>query len=223
MLASFALQRPTTSLEVVNISVPKEVMTSTAGVASFHFDWPESEVPYWSIEVYEDLSGRYDKLEAGTGASAATRRPIVVTKATMDRLRGGYKTVVTGNCETKIKHLAKTGAKQVAYTMAGSDVWASCTFNYSDDKDLMEAVAAFQAIAETMQFGDKLEHTHRYDRLGLDAQLDFLSAEAKDGRAIELQNIAPMLQSIVDDERVIDRARRKAARLLQDAMPASSQ
>jgi len=30
-----------------------------------------------------------------------------------------------------------------------------------------------------------------------------------------------VLKSIVDDERVIDRARRKAARLLQDALPSA--
>jgi hypothetical protein len=50
--------------------------------------------------------------------------------------------------------------------------------------------------------------------------MDSLISENKDGRAIELQNIAPVLQSIVDDDRVMERVRRKAARLLQDAAPA---
>jgi hypothetical protein len=106
--------------------------------------------------------------------------------------------------------------------MGGSDAWSACTFNYSDDKALMDAVAGFQAIAATMQTGARLQHAHRYDRLALDADMDSLGEAVKNGTAIELENIAPVLQSIVDDERVIDRARRKAARLLQDAPAAAS-
>jgi hypothetical protein len=190
------------------------VAAEPGGVASFRFDWPEAEVPRWSIQVREDaehnLVGRYE-------VPGGTTRAITVTKATAERLRGGFKTVVVGNCETKTKHLAKTGQKSISYARPGADVWPGCTFNYSDDKGLMEAAEAFQAIAEAIQTGDKLEHTHRFDRLGLDAQLDSLTTEMKEGRAIELQNLAPVLQSIVDDERVIDRARRKAARLLESA------
>jgi hypothetical protein len=222
-LAAFALQQPSPPADAGNLSLPTDFVPGSAGVVSFSFDWPEAEVPHWFIEVGDEpgdtLHGRYDKLEAGAKPSAETRRPITVSQATMNRIRGGYRTVASGVCETRTRHIAQTGAKHIAYTMAGSDAWSSCTFNYSDDKTLMDAVAAFQAMAETMQMGERLEHTHRFDRLGLDAQLDFLTSEAKEGHAIELQNIAPVLQSIVDDDRVIERARRKAARLLQDAVP----
>jgi hypothetical protein len=194
-----------------------ESPAANIGATSFTLDWPAAEVPHWSIEISEDRNGRYDRLEEGAQPSAETKQPIHVSAVTEERLRAGYKTVVAGNCETKTKHLAQTGAKHIAYTIAGSDTWASCTFNYSDDKGLMDAASAFQAIAETMLTGEKLQHTHRFDRLGLDAQLQSLADEVKSGRAIELQNIASVLQSIVDDERVIDRARRNAARLLQDA------
>jgi hypothetical protein len=218
MLRVVALLMLCSAAGLAQTSVPAVSMVPDA-VASFSVDWPEAEVPRWSIQVSKGvdggLVGRYDRLDVGAKPSAETMRAIVVSKATAERLRGGYKTAVIGNCETKSKHLAQTGVKSIAYARPGSDVWASCTFNYSDDKDLMEAVAAFQAIAETIQLGEKLEHTHRFDRLGLDAQLEFLTAEAKEGRAIELGNIAPVLQSIVEDERVIDRARRKAARLLE--------
>ena len=77
--------------------------------------------------------------------------------------------------------------------------------------------SAFQAIAETIQIGDKLKHDHRFDHLGLDADLDELTAEAKQAGRSELQNIAPILQSIVDDDEVMASARRKARSLLQDA------
>jgi hypothetical protein len=223
-LVAFALQQTSPQADAGNVPLPKDIVRGSVGAVSFSFDWPEAEVPHWFIEIGKEgdtLQGRYDKLEAGAKPSAETKRPITVSQATMVRLRAAYKTVASGNCETRAKHIAQTGVKHIVYTMAGSDAGSSCTFNYSDDNALMDATAAFQAIAETMQMGEKLEHTHRFDRLGLDAQIASFSDEVAAGHAIELQNIAPVLNSIVNDERVIDRARRKAARLLQDASSTS--
>ena len=78
-------------------------------------------------------------------------------------------------------------------------------------------MATFQAIAETMQRGERLQHDLRYDRLGLDAEMESLVAAKESGSAIEIGNIAPVLQALVEDDHVIDRVRRRAARLLQDA------
>ena len=44
-----------------------------------------------------------------------------------------------------------------------------------------------------------MEHLHRYDRLGLDAELESFTREVADGHAIELQTIAPALRSIAQD------------------------
>ncbi len=195
------------------------VTSSSVGVVSFEFDWPDAPVPHWSIEIGEDGKGRYDQLAEGARPSADTKQAIAVSTATLERLRAGYAAVASGSCESKLRGLAKTGAKHIAYTLSGSDAWSSCTFNYSDDKALMDAAAAFQAIAETLQIGITLQHLHRFDRLGLDAEMDALTVEAKEGHAIEMQNITPTLQSIVEDERVIERVRRKAARLIQPAEP----
>ena len=73
------------------------------------------------------------------------------------------------------------------------------------------------AMAETLQMGERLAHERRFDRLGLDATLDSLIDEVKGGRAIEVQNIAPVLQGIVGDERLMERVRSKAAHLLESA------
>jgi hypothetical protein len=204
-------------LTLVLSFVHQSTPAPAGGVITYQQDWAPAEVPHWSIEIGADRSGRYDQFAEGAKPTDETRHPLHISAATEERLRSGYKAVVAASCETKMKHLAQTGAKHIAYASSGSDSVASCTFNYSDDKGLMDAAAAFQAIAETMQTGDNLAHSHRYDRLSLDAQLESLVGEVKDGRAIEIKNIAPVLQSIADDERVIDRARRKAARLLQDA------
>ena len=183
---------------------------------TFDFNRPGLPIPHWAIEVHQDGTGQYHTLPAATTPAAEAARPIRVGAKTHRRLEAGFEKVSGGACQTHTKHLADTGTKKIAYRSA-NDTWVSCTFNYSDDKGLMDAVDAFQAIAETLQQGDELEHELRYDRLGLDAEINQLTKEVQAGEAIEIGNIAPVLQEIAQDERVILRVRRQSARLLQDA------
>jgi len=138
---------------------------------------------------------------------------ISVGESTLKIVAASLASVSSGLCETRLKHLAQTGRKTIIVMTKDSS--PRCEFNYSDDERVNAAESAFQAIAETMQYGDRLQREHRYDRLGLDAEIDSLKSEAQADRAIELQNIAPVLQSILEDDRVMERVRRKAGRLLQ--------
>ena len=121
-------------------------------------------------------------------AADAKQMPLTVSEATLERLQQGEHAAKSGKCETKAKNVAKTGEKTIRYEAA--DKTAECTFNYSDDTGLMGATAVFQAIADTMQRGERLQHDLRYDRLGLDAEMESLVAAQKDGSAIEIGNIA---------------------------------
>ena len=73
----------------------------------------------------------------------------------------------------------------------------------------------FLAIAFTMDEGRRLEFFHRYDRLGLDAEISTLAHEATEGRALELGTIAPTLESIERDTALIQRVRLQAGKLLE--------
>lgn len=170
----------------------------------------DDSAPAWTVRLQADGAGTYS--ESGVTASTA---PLTVSAATLERVKLGEHAAKNGKCETKSKNIAKSGEKTIRYEEASKV--AECTFNYSDDQGLMSALAAFQAIADTMQRGERLQHDLRYDRLGLDAEMDDLVAAQKSGSAIEIGNITPILQAIVQDDHVIDRVRRKAARLLQGA------
>jgi hypothetical protein len=197
---------------------PVEAGVSPPAAATFDFQRDGLPVPHWSIEINADGSGHYNDLSPTPAAPA--QRAIRVSESVRHRLDAGFSKVRAGNCETSARHIAQTGIKKIAYRSA-SGAWVSCTFNYSEDKGLMDAAAAFQEIVETLQEGDALEHSLRFDRLGLDAEIDEFTSEIHSGQAIEIANIAPVLESIVQDERVMDRVRRKAARLLQDLGEAS--
>ena len=164
----------------------------------------------WKVRLQADGAGTYSE-----GAAAdAKQMPLTVSAATLERLKQGEHAAKSGKCETKAKNVAKTGEKTIRYE--AEERTAECTFNYSDDVGLMGTTAAFMAIADTMQRGERLQHDLRYDRLGLDAEMEALVEAQKSGSAIEIGNIATVLQALVSDEHVIDRVRRRAARLLQD-------
>jgi hypothetical protein len=166
--------------------------------------------PPWKVRLQADGAGTYSE-----GASADTKQmPLTVSPATLEKMKQGERAAKSGKCETKAKNVAKTGEKTIRYE--GGDKAAECTFNYSDDAGLMSTAATFQAIADTIQRGERLQHDLRYDRLGLDAEMESLVTAQKDGSAIEIANIASILQTLVSDDHVIDRVRRRAARLLQD-------
>jgi len=164
----------------------------------------------WKVRLQADGAGTYSE-----GATADAKQiPLTVSAATLERLKQGEHAAKSGKCETKAKNVAKTGEKTIRYE--ASEKTSECTFNYSDDTGLMGATAAFMAIADTMQRGERLQHDLRYDRLGLDAEMEALVEAQKSGSAIEIGNIATVLQALVSDDHVIDRVRRRAARLLQD-------
>ena len=180
----------------------------------FEFNRTGVQVPHWTVEVHADGSGVY------TGSSVAglseTAQVIRISDAEEKRLSAVYPVVQKGKCETKQKNIANTGRKTLTVQISDGTT-SSCVFNFSESEPLNAVADTFIAIAEMMQAGERLSQKHRYDRLGLDAEIDSLVEEVKSGRAADVMNIAPVLQAIVDDERLMERVQRKAARLLQDA------
>ncbi len=170
-------------------------------------------VPKYSIVVREDRKAIYWKGDREEDALPVLN--LSVSEATKAAVFKAVPVVGSGKCETHTKGIAQTGRKTLQ-SFEGDEV-RSCVFNYSDSDAINAATSVFQSMASTMEYGEQLAAKHRFDRLALDALMDSLVNEVKEGRAIEVQNIAPVLRSLAEDDRVIDRVRRKAARLLQDA------
>jgi hypothetical protein len=116
------------------------------------------------------------------------------------------------DCASKAKNIADTGTKMLTYT--GADGSGSCTFNYTEIKELASLMQTIQGITETLDLGRELDHLHRFDRLGLDAEMAYLQQEVAAGRALELQTIDQTLRAIVEDTDVMARVRTKASAML---------
>ena len=197
---------------------------------SFTFDRKGVAVGHYSLIIHEDGSGVYEGSEvpmatayghpADTSAVPFQHR-ITISPATLQKI---FSTAERLNrfdvpCASKLKNIADTGTKTLMYE--GTDGNGSCTYNYSENKDVQSLTETFQGIAETLDTGRRLDQLHRFDRLGLDAAMKSLVEEVSEGRALEVGTIAKSLRSIASDTEVMARVRSRASTLLSQ-IPAAS-
>ncbi|MGA1982923.1 MAG: hypothetical protein ABSG84_10630 [Acidobacteriaceae bacterium] len=187
----------------------------------FAFERQGLSVPRFRFTIHSDGSAVYegDALPvsidgAAAGPAQPFRREVNITPATADRIFALGRKLDRFNitCASRAKNIADTGTKTLSYT--APDGAGSCTYNYSENKDVQTLTETFQGMAETMDEGRQLDFLRRYDRLGLDDAMTFLAQEVTAGRALEVGTIAASLRSIADDADVMQRVRVRARTLL---------
>lgn len=118
----------------------------------------------------------------------------------------------SATCDRGKTGMAFTGNKTLSY--AGSDGHGSCGFVWAADPALQDLSDRLEAVATALEIGRRLGVEVQHDRLGLDAELETLQDAVQNHRAEGLANIAPELQTIAGDDRVMNRARKRALALL---------
>lgn len=207
---------------------PTDPPSVLQGQVSFQFERVGVPVPRYMLEIHEDGTGRYQADEAASAPSQSSSavqyvggkhidRAIVLSPPTVTKIFKQARALDHFNiaCASKAKNVADTGKKTLSYV--GPDGRGSCVYNYSDNKNVTALSEMFLAIAFTIEEGRRLEFLHRYDRLGLDAEMAALAHEVNEGRAMELGTIAPTLQSIEGDTALIQRVRLHAEKLLEQS------
>jgi len=89
--------------------------------------------------------------------------------------------------------------------------------NYTGEQTAAYCRRYVLGIAFMIEEGQKLEQLHRFDRLGLDAEMQSLEKAVAGGQAVDPGIIADTLRSLVKDESLMNRVRSRAVKLLQDA------
>jgi hypothetical protein len=196
---------------------------SASAEIKFSFENAQLDPSSYVIVIHEDGSGHYSStpgLSSGAGDDVAPSphdRDIQI----QDPLRASFFAVARSHhffdiaCEAKGLHVAFTGKKLLAYT--GADGKGGCTYNWSRDTQINQLGNQMISIAATLEAGRRLTIEHEHSRLSLDAELENLDDAVKAHRALAVENIAPVLQSIADDENVLNRARQRARALLAGA------
>lgn len=221
VLAALAL-----SLSQTQSGVP----VSSQATIVFAFENPQLQPASYKLEIHEDGSGHYksmpgapatDETAPADAADRITQRPVEREFHIGDALRSQLFAAARSHhffaiaCEASKIRVAFTGKKTLTYS--GADGQGSCTYNYSQDQQLNHLADELEAVAFTLEEGERLAIQHEHSRLALDAELETLQEAAGSGRALELGNIAPQLQAIVDDETVMLRARKRAKALISPA------
>jgi hypothetical protein len=200
---------------------PAQQSRNTPAHIRFIFENPKLQPASYVLDIHEDGTGHF-RSEPG-GAAVASADGVAPQPQELDihidePLRSFlFKTARSHNffgvaCESTKAKVAFTGKKALQYV--GPDGDGSCTFNWSHDQQLMKLADDLIAVAYTLEEGQRLAVEHEHDRLSLDAELQELQNAAKEGRAQQIQNIAPQLQAIADDQKVLARARSRARQLL---------
>jgi hypothetical protein len=194
-----------------------------AGPAQIHFTYenPKLQPAKYVVTVGEDGTGHFRSEGGGPAPNDPENMPadpqdgpIHISKA----LREGMFTAARKNklfaiaCDDGAKNIAFQGTKTLQYE--GPEGQGSCTFNWSKNAQIDKLTDQFESIAATLEEGNKLERQYEHERLSLDTELELLEQMVHDGRAIEVENIAPILQKLVGDEAVLQRVQRRARALL---------
>ncbi len=191
---------------------------------TFTYENPQLQPAKYVVTVHEDGAGHFHSEGGGPPSTDPTNLPadpqdlpIHISKA----LRDSMFAVARKNklfavaCADKDKHIAFQGTKTLAYE--GPDGHGSCTFNWSKNPQIDKLADQFESLAATLEEGSKLQREYEHGRLSLDGEMEFLVQMVHEGRAIEVENIAPILQTLAGDEAILQRVQRRARELLAAA------
>jgi len=193
---------------------------------------PEIQVDYanpglspsqWTMTLHRDGSGHF-RSQMGKPPDGgqqvidtpAVDRDFQVTAAFAERAfdAAGRHNWFNEECESHLK-VAFQGWKTFTYT--GPQGRGVCTFNYSKDKEMQALSEAMEGVAQTILEGARLETLLQHDRLGLDAETEFLTEAVDDGRAQQVCAIRGILERLAQDDQVLERVRKRARALLERA------
>jgi hypothetical protein len=116
-------------------------------------------------------------------------------------------------CDDGGKNIAFQGTKTLEYQ--GPDGQGTCIYNWSKNSQIGKLTDQFEAIAATLDEGSKLQRQYEHGRLSLDSEMEILDQMVHEERAMEIENIAPLLRTLAGDEAVLQRVQRRARTLLE--------
>ncbi|HKH99052.1 MAG TPA: hypothetical protein VJ999_08090 [Candidatus Sulfotelmatobacter sp.] len=194
------------------------VRAAQPATITFSLDFPDSEPEHYSISVRSDGQARYEcsaRISADSDDRENYQTEFSFADATRTRIfelaeQAGY---FSGKLDSGNKKVAFTGAKKLAYKDGQREFAAE--YNISKLPAVEQLTTLFQSVAATLEFGRRLAHQHRYQKLALDEELKRMEDQARRGELSELQAVKPVLQEIYDDSSVINVVRARAQRIME--------
>jgi len=184
----------------------------------FTFQWMDA-VPWQSYSIQVQADGKTHFKGTPNSSQGGNSDPVqdefTMSEANLQKIFDAAHKLnyFQGDCDSHLKHIAQTGAKTLAYK--SSQLRGSCTYNYSQNRDVQQLTQLFQGLAITLDYGHKLAWQYRFDKLGMDQCLRDLERAQAEHQIEELRGIEPILRKIADDSSLMNINRQSAQRLLK--------
>jgi hypothetical protein len=185
---------------------------------TFSFDFPGSDPEHYSISVHPDGQAHYEcaaLISADSDDRENYQTEFSFTDAARARIfdLAAQAHYFSEKIDSGRKSLAFTGTKKLAYSDGRRNFAAE--YNFSSQPAVQQLTSLFQSVASTLDFGRRLVHLHRYQKLALDDELKRMEDAARHGELVELQAVRPILQEIYDDNSVLNIVRARAQRIIE--------
>jgi hypothetical protein len=184
---------------------------------TFSLDFPNSDPDHYSIAVQSDGHAHYEC--SAVISEASDERETYQTEFTLsDATRArifdltAQSHYFSGKVDSGNRKLAFTGAKKLAYKDSQRE--SAAEYNFSSQPVIQQLTTLFQSIAATLEFGRRLAHYHRFQKLALDDELKKMEDEARRGNLIEIPAVKPVLLEIHNDSSVMNVVRVRAQRII---------
>lgn len=117
------------------------------------------------------------------------------------------------------RRIANLGEKTFRYERGATA--HAVVFNYTLHPTASRLLQLFEGLARQIEHRERLERRLRFDRLGIHQALLNLESDLNRGILPEPAMLAPLLESIAADTRVIEMARQRARSLLERVRPSA--
>jgi hypothetical protein len=117
------------------------------------------------------------------------------------------------------RRIANLGEKTFRYE--SGRVAHQVIFNYTLNTTASRLLQLFEGLARQMEHRERLERRLRFDRLGIHQALLNLESDLNRGILPEPAVLAPLLETIAADTRIIEMARQRARSLLERVRPSA--
>jgi hypothetical protein len=194
------------------------VRAADPATVTFSLDFPGSDPEHYSISVQSDGRARYEcsgRISRDSDDTESYQTEFNSSDANRTRIfdLAAQAHYFSGKIDSGNKKLAFTGAKKLTYRDGQRD--SAAAYNFSQLPAVQQLTALFQGIGATLEFGRRLTHYHRYQKLALDDELKRMEMQARAGELSEVQAVKSILQEIYDDSSVINVVRARAQRIME--------
>lgn len=192
---------------------------------SFSLDFPASDPAQYTISVQSDGHAHYEcsaKVSPDSDERDVYQTDFTFSDATRARVfdLAAQAHYFSGRIDSGNHKIAFTGVKKLVYKDGQRN--SSAEFNYSSVPAVQQLTSLFQNVAATLEYGRRLTHYHRYQKLALSDELKRMEDQARAGDLGELDAVRSVLQDIYDDQSVINVVRARAQRIMEMAKGSSA-